>query len=176
MSTTLRFASLALLASALVLPACGKKAADAGKQRKVTVNIGGTTAPNAVTANVAEFDPNADISLDLDKYGTEHPDEYAIQQGFFNAFEAMDKCVWDEKDRRGSEKQLPGEVTLAVKLNPEKPEPFAVNATMPEKLAKATKLKDCLREAAAQPLYPTYDGPPRVVEFEMEIDPGYVEE
>jgi hypothetical protein len=54
----------------LALPACGKSGTQ-GKtsQRNVTVKVGGAAAPGSVTANVAEFDPNADISLDMDKFG-----------------------------------------------------------------------------------------------------------
>ena len=162
----------------LALPACGKSGnvGAKSKQRQLRVKVGGAAAPNAVTANIAEFDPNADISLDMDKYGSEHPDEYAIQQAFFGQFGAIDECVWAEKDRRGSEAQLQGDVALAVKLNPEQSRPFGVNASMPEGYEKATELTNCLREAAAAAPYPTWDGPPRVVEFEFELDPGYVEE
>jgi len=67
-----------------------------------------------------------------------------------------------------------GDVVIAVKLNPKSSKPFGVNATMPEKYSSATKLKDCLREAAAAAPYPKWDGPPRVVEFEFELDPGSV--
>jgi hypothetical protein len=162
----------------LALPACGKSGnvGSKSKQRQLTVKVGGASAPSSVTANIAEFDPNADISLDMDKYGSETPDEYAIQQAFFGQFGAIDECVWAEKDRRGNEKQLQGDVAIAVKLNPEQSRPFGVNANMPKGFAKSTKLTNCLREAAAGAPYPTYDGPPRVVEFEFELDPGYVEE
>lgn len=175
MLKTARFAALLLLASAVALPACKSK--DSGKkQRKVTMKMGGTSAPNAVTANVADFDPNADFVLELDKYGSERPDEYAVQQAFFGQFEALDECVAKHKQRKGSDNQLLGDVAMAVKLNPEKRRPFAVNAQMPEDYAKAKKLADCLREAAASAPYPTYDGPPVIVEFEFELDPGYYEE
>jgi hypothetical protein len=160
----------------LAVPACGKSG-NPGKtsQRKVTVKIGGASTPGSVTANVAEFDPNADVSLDMDKFGSERPDQYSIQQAFFGQFGALDECVLAEKDRRGDEAQLLGDVSMAVKLNPEQSRPFGVNASMPDAHAKATKLQDCLREAAASAPYPTYDGPPVVVDFEFELDPGFIE-
>jgi hypothetical protein len=113
----------------------------------------------------------------MDKFGgAERPDQYVIQQAFFNQFAALDECVWAEKDRRGSEDQLLGDVSMAVKLNPESQRPFGVNAQMPKGFEKSGKLKDCLREAAANAGYPTYDGPPVIVDFEFELDPGYAEE
>jgi len=173
-----------LVASALLLalPACGKTGNTAAnnkdkakQERTVSVKIGGAAAPNAVTANVAEFDPNADVTVDLNG-GSERPDEYAIQQAFFGQFGAIDECVWSYKDNERLDEQLPGDVALAVKLNPTQSRPYGVNATMPEGFEEAAKLKDCLREAAAGAPYPTYDGPPVVVDFEFELDPGYVEE
>ena len=177
MSTSSRVQPLLLLAScltlAVALPACKKSGgANGKKQRKVTVKVGGAAAPNSVTANVADFDPNADVSLDMEGFGSERPDEYAIQQAFFGQFGALDECVWAEHDRRNSEKQLAGDVTMMVKLNPAEHRPFAVNAQMPDG-ADGDKLTNCLREAAADAPYPTYDGPPVVVDFEFELDPGF---
>ncbi len=176
MSNPLRAVSLLLLASSLALPACKSSDVGKAKQRKVTVKVGGVAAANAVSANVAEFDPNADFSLDLDAYGGERPDEYAVQQAFFNQFGALDICVLNEKERTKSDTQLAGDVTMAVKLNPKDSKPFGINATMPESYIEATALTDCLRDATAGAPYPTYDGPPVVVEFEFELDPGYVTE
>lgn len=178
MSTSAR--SLVLVASCLMislaLPACGKSGTKSkASQREVKVKVGGAASAGSVTANVAEFDPNADVALDLDKWGVERPDQYQIQQAFFDQFGALDECVWAEKDRRGSEDQLLGDVSMAVKLNPEG-RPFGVNATLPSGYEKSGKLEDCLREAAANAAYPKYDGPPVVVEFEFELDPGFVEE
>lgn len=175
MFRTVRLLSLSLLSLALALPACGKSANDANKpQRSLKVRVGKGDA-KSVTANVADFDPNGDFNLDLDAYGSERPDEYAVQQAFFGQFEALDACVWTEKERRSSEDQLPGDAVMAVMLNPKEARPLGVNATMPEALAKASKLTDCLREATAAAPYPTYDGPPVVVEFEFEVDPGSYE-
>jgi hypothetical protein len=176
MSTTARVVLLVLAASVFTLPACSKSADQAKQQpqRKLKMKMGDASGPNAVTANIAEFDPNADVLLDMDSYGGEIPDEFAIQQAFFNQFEAIGECVFDEKDRRKSEEQMLGDVVIAVKLNPKGSRPFGVNATMPGDYEKATKLKTCLREAAAGAKYPKWDGPPRVVEFEFELDPGSV--
>ena len=166
---------LALGCVFLVAPACKKADNGGAKERKVTVKLGDAAAPEAMTANVATFDPNADIALDLDAYGSERPNEYEIQQRFFDSFEAMDACVWSEKERTGkTEEQLPGDVQMAVKLNPKQSRPFGVNATLPDAVAKSTKLNECLREAAAGVAYPTYDGPPVVVNFEFELDAGSV--
>jgi hypothetical protein len=177
MSTTARVVAL-VLASVFTLPACSKSAEQGQQQpqRKLKMKMGGAAAPDAVTANIAEFDPNADVLLDMDSYGGELPDEFAIQQAFFNQFEAIGQCVIDEHDRRkdAPDVQFPGDVSIAVKLNPKSSRPFGVNATMPEGFEKATKMKDCLREAAADARYPKWDGPPRIVEFEFELDPGSV--
>jgi hypothetical protein len=179
MSNSHRRASLVLLSSCLMLglalPACGKAGSkNKAQQRKVTVKIGGATAPGAVTANVAEFDPNADISLDMDKYGSDRPDEYAVQQAFFAAFDGISVCVEAEHQRRKSDDTFEGDVTMAIKLNPEQPRPFGVNATLPSGFEKSDKLKSCMREAVGTVEFPKYDGPPVVVEFEFELDPGYV--
>lgn len=176
--TSARLVALLLAASVVTLPACKKSEDQAKKpQRKLEMRMGkvSSATPSPITANIAEFDPNADISLDMEgQGGNESPDEFAIQQAFFGQFEAIGQCVFDEHDRRGSDEQLPGDVVIAVKLNPAGKQPFGVNATMPEGFEKATKLKDCLREAAAAAPYPKWDGQPRIVEFEFQLDPGSV--
>jgi hypothetical protein len=176
MPSTIRPALFFALAG-LALPACGKSPANSKtSQRKVTMKIGGAAAPGAVTANVAGFDPNADVVLDLDKFGSERPDQYEVQQAFFGAFEPIGHCVESEKQRRKSpDVVFDGDVTLAVKLNPSTGRPFGVNAQMPSGFEKADKLSNCLREAAGGVRYPVYDGPPLVVEFEFELDPGYID-
>lgn len=176
MSTTARVVALVLATSVFTLPACSKSGEQAKQQpqRTLKMKMGGAASADAVTANIAEFDPNADVVLDMDSFGNESPDEFAIQQAFFGQFEAIGECVFDEKDRRKSEDQMLGDVVIAVKLNPKSSRPFGVNATMPDDYASAAKLKDCLREAAAGASYPKWDGPPRVVEFEFELDPGSV--
>lgn len=122
-------------------------------------------------ANVATFDPDEAVNFDLNAYGSERPDQYAIEQAFNGAFGALDQCVFDEKERRGSDAQLPGNLKLAIKLNPKEARPFAVNAEVEDGIGD--ELKECLREATAAVNYPTYDGPPVVVNFELELDPGY---
>lgn len=178
MSIAKRRVSLVLLSSflllGLALPGCKSKPQAKQQQRKVTVKIGGAAAPNAVTANIAEFDPNGDIALDMDKFGSERPDEYAIQQAFFAAFDGIGACVAAEHERRNSDEQFEGDVSIAVKLNPEKPRPFGINATMPSGFESATELKDCMREEVAKVEFPTYDGPPVVVEIEFELEPEWI--
>ncbi len=91
------------------------------------------TRGRTVKANIAEFDPNADFEFDLDKYGTETPDDYAIQLAFNQAFGGLDACVLNAKKDLGlgSSSTLKGEVEFAVQLDPKKGTPAAVNATLP---------------------------------------------
>jgi hypothetical protein len=64
---------------------------------------------------------------------------------------------------------------MSIKMNPKSAKPFAVNAEMPEGV-DSKKLNDCLRDAAAAAAYPKYDGPPVVVKFSFELDPGSTEQ
>jgi hypothetical protein len=127
-----------------------------------------------LTATISTFDPDEDIQFDMDAWGTTWPDDYEVQQAFQSAFGPMDECVAAYKQSNGvaSDKQLPGSVSMQVKLNPKEARPFGVNATLPGKFAKASSLNDCMRDAAAGVTYPTYDGPPLVVAFEFELDAG----
>lgn len=136
----------------------------------------GKKKTRTVTANVSTFDPDEDINFDLDKYGTTWPDDWEVQQAFANSYGGMDECVAEYKESKGINKTLSGDIKIAVKLNPEASEPFGVNADLPKKFAKAESLNECLREAVAGAGFPTYDGPPLVVEFETELDAGYYEE
>ena len=145
-----------------------------GCNAKPAERSGSRGARTISKANIATFDPDEDIHFDLNAYGTSRPDQYAIEQAFAGAYPAMDECVAAEKERRKSDKQLPGDVKMAIKLNPKESRPFAINADLDRGLGG--KLGDCLREAAAAVAYPTYDGPPVVVKFEFELDPGYQEE
>ncbi len=131
-----------------------------------------------VKANIATFDPNADVMLDLDKYGSERPDDYATQMAFNQAFEPMDTCVLAAKERKGIsvERTLKGDVDIAVKLEPKTGKAAAVNATLPGKYDKDAKLKECIRTAVAGVQFPQYDGPPVVVDFYTELDAGFMEE
>jgi hypothetical protein len=167
-------AALTTLAAGLALGACAKSADPPKSQRQLKMKIGDQVVGGdaAVTAKISTFDPNADTVLDLDQWGSEHPDEYGIQQAFFAQFGNMDQCVLDFKGAVGTKKQLRGDVHIAVKLNPAEQRPFGVNAKLPKKYNGKKKLKECLREAAASAGYPSYNGPPRVVEFDFELDAG----
>ncbi len=127
-----------------------------------------------VKATIATFDPNADVVLDLDKYGTERPDDYAAQLAFNQSFEGIDACVLAAKERKGIsvDKVLKGDMDIAVKLDPLKGKANAVNATLPGRYDKDAKLKECIRGAVAGVQFPSYDGPPVVVEFSTELDAG----
>lgn len=127
-----------------------------------------------VKANISTFDPDADVSLDMDKWGTERPDDYAVQMSLNQAFGPMDACVAAAKARKGmpADKVLAGEVDLAVKLQPKTGKAAAVNATLSGKLDKDAALKDCIREAVASVQFPKYDGPPVVAELSTELDAG----
>lgn len=133
------------------------------------------TRGRTVKANIAEFDPNADYVLDLDKYGSERPDDYAVQMAFNQAFEPMDQCVLQAKKDMGLKDSaiLKGDIEVAVQLDPHKGKAAAVNATLPKKYAKNESLKDCLRNAVGEVQFPKYDGPPTVAEFSCELDAGF---
>ncbi len=130
-----------------------------------------------VKANIGTFDPDADVVLDLDKYGSERPDDYAVQVAFNQAFEPMDECVLSAKERKGIKADAvlhDGMMDIAIKLDGPKGKATAVNATLPGKFDKDEKLKECIRSAVADVQFPQYDGPPVVVDFHMELDAGYM--
>ena len=56
--------------------------------------------------------------------------------------------------------------------------PLGVNAQLSEQVKQRLQLRECLRGAVADGKYPAYEGPPVVVDFSFELDPGsvYVEE
>lgn len=149
-----------------MLAACGKPAEPAGERGR-----------KPAMASIASFDPGADIAFDLDAYGSDRPDQYALEQAFATRYGAFDECVAAEKKRRHKDEQLPGDVAMAIKLNPKSNKPFAVNATL-DPAVDSKQLSDCLREAAAAATYEMYDGPPVVANFSFALDPGatYVEE
>lgn len=131
-----------------------------------------------VAANVSSFNPNADV--ELTSWGSERPDDYAVELAFNQTFDGLDACVTATKKRRRlkPEAQLEGELGVEVKLNPKKPKPLGVNAKLPKPYAKDKKLESCIQRAVAKAPFPTYDGPPVVAEFYAELDPGsdWVEE
>lgn len=151
----------AVVGLVLVVAACGWKPAEPAGER----------GRKASMASIASFDPSADIAFDLEAYGSDRPDQYEIEQAFATRYGAFDECVAAEKQRSGKDDQLPGDVSMAIKLDPKSNKPFAVNAELAEG-AGSKKLGDCLREAAAAASYPKYDGPPVVVNFNFELDPG----
>lgn len=139
----------------------------------------GNRAARSVKANISTFDPNADVVLDLDKYGSERPDDYAVQMAFNQAFAPMDECVFAAKERKGMDAESvlhDGNMDISVKLDGKAGKAMAVNATLPDKLDKDAKLKDCIRNAVAQVQFPSYDGPPVVVDFYTEVDAGFMDE
>ena len=130
-----------------------------------------------VKAKIAEFDPNAVLDLNMGDGGGgggQRPDEYQMELAFNQSFGAIDECVVAAKEKRGmaTDKQLSGDLDIAVKLNPSKSRPLGVNAKLPKKFAKDAELSDCVREAVASVPFPTYDGPPIIVEFSTQLDAG----
>ena len=131
----------------------------------------GLAAPSALAdASVPTFDPNADQVLD-GYDGSERPDEQQIMSAFEQSYEHIDRCV--AKARRGDDDVVEGDADLQILLNPKGPRPLGVNANVSGPHTKNRKLVECLRRAAAKAPYPTYDGPPVVVEMSFELDPGY---
>jgi hypothetical protein len=169
MHTPQSFGALAL-ATLMAVAAVGCKEPE--------IKQAGRTAGRTVKASVGTFDPNADVTLDLDKYGSERPDDYAVQMAFNQSFASMDACVAAAKDRRGiaADTQLQGDLDFAVRLEPKTGKAAAVNATLPGKYAKDSTLTDCLRDAVAGVQFPQYDGPPVVVEFYTQLDGGTIDE
>lgn len=153
------------VAAMMVVTACGWKPAEPAGER----------GRKASMASIASFDPGEDIAFDLDAYGSARPDQYEIEQAFATRYGDFDGCVAAEKKRRHSEDQLAGDVSMAIKMNPKSNKPFAVNAELPDGVG-SKQLNDCLRDAAAAATYPQYDGPPVVVKFNFELDPGSVAE
>lgn len=133
-----------------------------------------TTIPSVSSAgaDVPTFDPQTPI--DLDRWeGDERPKEEEVFAAFETSYEALDACVAAEK-KRTKKDRLDGDAGMAILLNPEGDTPIGVNANVPTKYQKRRALVRCMRSATASAAYPAYDGPPIVVEFEFEIDPGEV--
>jgi len=154
------------------LVAFGCKGVDKGKR-------GGRT----VKASIQAFDPNADIGFEFGDgggEGGETPDDFTVRETLNGSLGGVDQCVADYKARKGMkpEKQLDGNVALAVKLNPKSPRPLGINASITSKHDKDESLKTCIKETIDNAPFPTYNGMPRIVDFEFELDPGseWVEE
>ena len=138
----------------------------------------GRSAGRTVKASIGTFDPNADLGLDLSQFGSDRPDDYAVQMAFNQSFPGLDACVASFKESKGiaSDTQIEGDLDLQVKLEPKTGKAMAVNATLSGKYAKDQKLSDCLREAVASVEFPKYDGPPVVAEIYTQLDGGTIEE
>jgi hypothetical protein len=137
----------------------------------------GRSTGRTVKASIGTFDPNADVTIDLEKFGTARPDDYAVQVAFNQAFGGLDACVLAVKEKRGisADTQLQGDLDLQVKLDPSG-KALAVNATLPGKYAKDSTLESCIRDAVGAVQFPPYDGPPVVAEFYTQLDGGTIEE
>jgi hypothetical protein len=123
-----------------------------------------------VFAAVPEFNP--EVPLNLDRYeGSERPDQDVVMERFNGTFDAIDHCVELER-KRAHVDQVDGNASVDVLLDPEGNRPLGVNAKIDSDKSQK-KLKGCLRQAIASAKFPGYDGPPVVVNFEFEIDPGY---
>lgn len=136
----------------------------------------GRKSNRTVKASIQAFDPNADIGFDFGDGGGggEMPDDYAIRTAFNASFEGMDACVAAYKERKGmsAEKQLDGEISISVKLNPSG-SPLGINASISSATHdKDEDLKTCLKQAVDKAPFPTYDGAPRIVDFSTELDAG----
>lgn len=151
---------VALIAAAFVASACNMTPAEKGR-----------TARKASKASISTFDPSK-LDFDIMSVGSERPDEYQVNQAFEAAYPAFDECVAAEKTRTKSDKQIAGEITLAVRLHPSD-KPMGVNADGPKSLLKRKKLVNCMRDAVAASPFPKYDGPPVETEISIEVDPGY---
>jgi len=169
MHTPRSFGALAL-ATLMALAAVGCKEPE--------IKQAGRTAGRTVKASIGTFDPNADLGIDLDKFGTERPDDYEVQMSLNQAFAGMDACVAAVKERKGiaADTQLSGDLDLQVKLEPKTGKAMAVNATISGKYAKDEALNGCLRDAVAKVDFPKYDGPPVVAEIYTQLDGGTIEE
>ena len=127
-------------------------------------------SPEAMAAktSVPTFDANADVVMDM-KAGGERPDEFQLTSVFEQQYSSFDECVADAK--KNPNKTLPGDVDVEILLNPKGHQPLGINATLPDSVNKGS-LRECLRGAVAAADYPSYDGPPVVVTFSFELDPG----
>ncbi len=147
-----------------------------GHQRLLAAIVGGLIGAASMTASanttVPTFDPSADTEIDMDA-GPERPDKQAVLDAFSQQYDAIDQCVVSSKPKMNT--TLEGDVQVAVLLNPKGDTPLGVNAELPDTVKKNGKLRECLRTAVAKADYPSYDGPPIVVEFDFELDPGYEE-
>jgi len=130
-----------------------------------------------VKASMQPFDPNADMSFEFGDGGGDagaSPDDFEVRSALDRQLGTMDGCVADYKAKKGikPEKQLEGDVSISVKLNPKASTPLGINASITSDHDKDEGLKSCIKEAVDKAPFPTYAGVPRVVDFAFELDPG----
>jgi hypothetical protein len=138
----------------------------------VAAMLGSTAASAAASATVPEFDPNADVVIDMNG-GGERPQDFQVMEAFEQQFGEFDQCI--ARAKQGKETQLDGDVDVQVLLDPKGDRPLGINAALPGKTGKDKGLRECLRSAVAAARFPSYNGPPIVVEFNFQLDPGYEE-
>ena len=125
-----------------------------------------TSATASAAAAVPTFDPNADVVVE--DTGSERPDEHTIEQAFKKQNDALNACV-----TLAGQAGAKGDAKLEVLLNPQGDRPLGINATLPGSLQNNTDFRECVRGATAAAPFPSYDGPPVVVDLDFEIDPGH---
>lgn len=159
------------LGASIAIAAVGCKGVDKGRKGRT------------VKASMQPFDPNADIGFEFGDGGGEggaSPDDYEVRSALDQQLPHMDTCVADYKAKKGikPEKQLEGDVSIAVKLNPKSHAPLGINTKITSDHDKDESLKTCIKEAVDKAPFPTYAGMPRIVDFEFQLDPGseWVEE
>ncbi|MEE9385760.1 MAG: hypothetical protein V3V08_20310 [Nannocystaceae bacterium] len=135
--------------------------------------LGGLARGSANVSKVPTFSESDRVANLDDHEGSEWPDERELESAFQAQFHRFDSCIANEKQRRDIRRRLAGDAEVAVLLNPRGMAPLGVNAAMPRKHRTRTELVSCLRTAVAAAPYPAYDGPPLVVKFEFELDPGF---
>jgi hypothetical protein len=148
-----------------------------GQRRLLAAVLGGAlgaapTASASAACSVPTFDPESTTVLDMDA-GAERPDEQRVLAAFESRYDAFDACVVNAKPKR--EEPIPGEAEVQILLNPRGATPLGINAALPEPVARDHELRECLRDAVSRADYPSYDGPPVVVVFGFELDPGFDE-
>lgn len=162
---SLQFLGVMTLGLFVGVAAVGCKGAEKGRKSSRTAK-----------ASIQAFDPNADVAFEFGDGGGggEIPDEYGVKLAFESRFDAFDGCVAEYKERKGiaAEKQLDGEVSISVKLNPKASAPSGINLDLSSKRHDDEQLKTCMKKAIDEAPFPTYDGAPRVVDFSTELDPG----
>jgi hypothetical protein len=145
-----------------------------GHNRLLAAVVGGALAAAPAgsahaACTVPTFDPDASTVLDMEA-GSERPDERRVLAAFESQYGAFDSCVMNAKPKNDA--PIPGEAQVQILLNPAGATPLGINAELPEPVRRNHELRECLRDAVSRADYPSYDGPPVVVVFDFELDPG----